>query len=586
MLSLFFRLSLLLALGSQLLAPSSQAQSYINGFPSALGQTTSAASLPVVMASDDLLPVTTNSPIISGPPSAQSLAATGTFQFSVQGGTVVALTLTNAPAATATWVGTVGFQWSANGSTWNTLSATPRSTLPGSSAVQASSTTAPGLWLASLPANAAFVRYNVTAWTSGTIWGFVEPWNQTNGVIQLPWTPTVTSGQTLAGWFDASGINSLLIRISAVTTTVVTVQGTNDPSGTDVDTINVHDTKTANASGASTITAANTFRALLVGHKWVRVQVTTTGTVLTVQGITATLGQIFSLSSSGNSVFVATNNASVNVAQVSGNASIGTQANGSTNRALGVTLATAVAQTDQSATAFAGSGRVNGTVVASAAGGGVSCAFNLNVTVTTLGTATALVPVLAISTDSGTTYTDVWTCTPITATTQIRVPAIPMEGRRRWSIMSVGGTSTTIPATITAQELPGVNLIQRQFVDIFSATNPTASVVNGVSTPSTLVSTTISSTSGVAVIEGCKLVTITGVFTGGTPTTAPVYALQTSDDATNWFTTATTISPTAAGTFRATATNVCARYARLIITTASAGGTAYGVTYTSIYGIN
>ena len=281
-----------------------------------------------------------------------------------------------------------------------------------------------------------------------------------------------------------------------------------------------------------------------------------------------------------------TSNSAINLSQVGGSTPNTSVANGSTNKALGTAISTAIAQTDQSATAYAGSGRINGTVVASAMGGGVSCSFDVNLTITTIGTATSMVPVLAESYDSGTTYTDIWTGTPMTATGHQRVPAIPIAGRRRWSFMNVGGTSTTAPATIIAQELPAVYALQRQFVDIYAATNPTASIVNGVTVASTLVSTTLSSTSGVALMEGCKLISISGVFTGGTPTTAPIYTLQVSQDATNWFTTTCTMTPTAAGTFGATLPNACWRYARLIVTTASAGGTAYGVTYTAINGIN
>lgn len=522
-------------------------------------------------------------PIISGPPSAQSRASTGTFQFSVQGGTVVALTLTNAPAATSTWVGTVGFQWSPDNTNWFSLNATPRSTLPGANAVQVTQSTTVGLWLATLPTNAQFVRYNVSAWTSGTIWGYVEPWQQANGIIQLPWAPSVTNGQTISGWIDASGINSLLIRVSAITTTQLQFQGTNDPSGTDTDNIPAQDAKTANAVPSTAMTAAQTWRAILSGHKWVRVQVTTTGTVCTIQGISATLGPIAAVSSASNSV-----NAQANIAQIGNLAAITGQPNGVANKtALGVMLGTALSNTDQNALGAAGSGRVNGTAIAAGVGGGVSICADVNITVTALGTATALVPVLAVSSDASTIFTDVWTGTPITTSTRVRVPAIPIEGRRRWSLMSVGGTSTTVPMTVTTQELPAVYPLQRQFVDIYAATNPTASIIAGTSYPSTLVSTTLNSTSGVAVVESCKIITMSGVFTGGTPSTAPVYTLQLADDpAGPWFSTSTTMSPTAAGAFRATAANVSARFARIIVSTASSGGTPYGVTYTSIYGIN
>lgn len=266
-------------------------------------------------------------------------------------------------------------------------------------------------------------------------------------------------------------------------------------------------------------------------------------------------------------------------------------ANGSTNRALGVSVATAMANTDHSAIAFAGAGRVNGAVVASALGGGVSCSFDINVTVTTLGTATSLLFVLQESYDSGTTWSDIWTSQPFTTSQHIRVPALPISGRRRWTMHNVGGTSTTVPATITAQELPGQALIQRQYVDVYAATNPMQSVINGTTVSSTLQSTVLNSgstsASGVAIVEGCKNITLTGVFTGGTPTTGPTYALQISQDGTNWFTTSTTMTPgLVAGTYMATLANTCARFARAVTTVASSGGTPFTVPYIAINGTN
>ena len=239
-------------------------------------------------------------PPITSRPSAQSLAATGAIQFGVLPGATVVATLTNAPAATATWVGTVGFQTSPDGASWSNVNAIPNG-IVGAGAVTATSSTAVGEWLIQIPTNHYFFRYNVTAWTSGTIWGFLDAWNL-GSVLQQPWSPTVTSGQTLMPWTDASGIAELMIRLSAITTCVFTVQGTNDPAGTDVSTLQVQEANTAASTGASTITAAGSFRAQTMGFKWVRVQCTTTGTVATVQGITARLGFPLLLTSTGDSI--------------------------------------------------------------------------------------------------------------------------------------------------------------------------------------------------------------------------------------------------------------------------------------------
>jgi hypothetical protein len=273
----------------------------------------------------------------------------------------------------------------------------------------------------------------------------------------------------------------------------------------------------------------------------------------------------------------------VSINQLSGSTIVSAYGNGATNRIMSVVLGSCTPNTDANAVAFAGAGRVNGTLVASGGGTGVSISADINVTVTTLNSATALIFILQESYDSGATYSDIWFSTPFTTSQHIRMPAIPIRGRRRWCMHSVGGTSSTVPATITAQELPCVYPGSTQFVDVYSATNPSASVINGVTVASALVSTTLSSTSSPCIIESYKNITISGVFTGGTPTTAPVYTLQVSQDATNWKSTSCTMSPTAAGTFSSDlALTGCYRYARLIVTTASSGGTAYGVTYTAI----
>ena len=47
-----------------------------------------------------------------------------------------------------------------------------------------------------------------------------------------------------------------------------------------------------------------------------------------------------------------------------------------------------------------------------------------------------------------------------------------------------------------------------------------------------------------------------------------------------------TFSPTGAGTFGATMANVCWKFAKIQVTTASAGGTAYTVSQTQINGSN
>lgn len=520
-----------------------------------------------------------------------------------------AVSYTTSLPATATGTVTVNvtagsfagnFQSSPDGTSWSNVSVFPQTftsiSAPTNNAAMA------GLFRYHATALEKFLRFNLTAITLTGVQGNltshvlrvdIDAFDRLGSIVNLPYisyvaatAATFPAGIPFIMPIDTNCVSEVAIGLAAFAGTSQSLawRQTNDPLNGTNDTISNSTTQSATNTIAINTTVPGSFRiAPSQRYLFVNYSGGSAVTAATVSGVIARIGAQPSMPS----VTLSTNNVATNISQIGGQAPITASANGSPSKALGIIVGTAVPNTDQSATAFAGSGRVNGTTVISNTGGGVSAAFDLNITVTTLGTATALVPVLAVSLDSGTTFTDVWTATPITTSQHIRVPAIPIEGRRRWSLMSVGGTSTTVPATITAQELPGVNVLQRQFVDIFAATNPTASVINGVTTASTLVSTTAGSTSGVALVEGCKLITVTGVFTGGTPTVAPIYTLQISDDTINWFTvTGTMITPTAAGTFKATAVNMCARYARLNVTTASTGGIPYGVTYTSIYGIN
>ena len=237
---------------------------------------------------------------------------------------------------------------------------------------------------------------------------------------------------------------------------------------------------------------------------------------------------------------------------------------------------------DQISTSFAGAGRING-AINSLSSSAIGLAADVSVEAITLGAASAVIPVLSETYNNGITWTDIWTGNPMTAVGRQRVPALMVSGPHRWSFMSVGGASTVLSSTIIVKEVQEA-LTLRQFFDVYAAINPTASLIGGTSTASALVSTTLSSTSGIALIEGCSHVTVAALFTGGTPSTAPVYGLQVSMNGTDWITLVPTFSPTAAGFFGMTIANICARFARVIITTASSGGTPYGVTYVSING--
>lgn len=276
-----------------------------------------------------------------------------------------------------------------------------------------------------------------------------------------------------------------------------------------------------------------------------------------------------------------------NLSQIGGAAPNVSVANGSANRSLSTSQATAVAQVDVNAAAFAGAGRVNGTVIASAQGGGAVISAEVNVSALTLGTATGIVLVLQES-RGGSNFTDIWTSRIITATGIVSVPPIAVGGRRRWAVHSIGGTSTTVTVTVNTNELPtGTYPLVRSFRDAFAATNPFATVFNNAAlAASTLVLTTGNSTTTPFLVEGCKQITAFMTLTGGVPTTQPVLTLELSMDGTNWWATGTTLTATGAGVVMASLSGATAKFARLRVSTASAGGTAYTLGEIGIEAVN
>ena len=214
--------------------------------------------------------------------------------------------------------------------------------------------------------------------------------------------------------------------------------------------------------------------------------------------------------------------------------------------------------------------------------GGVSISADILFTITTLGASTGIVPILQQSSD-GSTWTDVWKGLPVSTTSHQQMPAVLIDGQHRFACESLGGNATTATITVNAKELPATYPPYHQFVDFYSSTNPSSTVINGGTTATTLVSTSVNSTSAPAYIDKCKSVTISGLFTGGTPTIAPIYTLQVSNDTANWKSTTCTMTPTSSGYFTSDIQLTgCYRYARLIVSTASTGGTPYTATYTAI----
>lgn len=518
------------------------------------------------------LPTLNGQPMITSVPASQSLAATGMIQFGVVGGQTLALTLTNAPGATATWVATVGFQYTVDGTNWLALNANLKG-IPGASAVPVSSTTTVGLWLTTPPIDAIAIRYNVSAWTSGTIWGYCDVWGQPNSVIILPFTPTVISGVTLIGPIEMSGLSEITAHISAATTTQLTAQGSDEPTFASPFIIQVQDlnSTTAVAGGATVFT--NPIRFSSRGFKWVRLQCTTTGTVLTIQGASATQGTPVHLSAQGSSVAVSATNLPVNIAQLGGATPISIQPNGATNRAGVNGVAGPLSNTDYNAQAWAAASG-SGATIANANGLGASCGFDINATAVTLGSAVGTWVFLQESYDNGTTFRDIWQSELITATGHTYIPAIPCGGRRRMRWININATgaataATTVTITVTAMDSSIGFVKQVQWYDrTNNVTAGTAAPGNGASFP----------------IDGCK--TVNAYLKTGTATTAASYKVQYSNNNVDFFdvSAATAIIALTAGItpIPITAGSV-GRFARFVCT---AGGTSQLVTEAGFYGVN
>ena len=290
---------------------------------------------------------------------------------------------------------------------------------------------------------------------------------------------------------------------------------------------------------------------------------------------------------SGTAISPTTAQLGVALVKINGFSAAGAGANGSPVASLGVTISTAVNQVDQSSTAFAGSGSVVGTIVASSQGGGAAISAEINVTALTLGTATAVFAILQES-RGGTNFTDIWVSDPITATGIVSMPAVSVAGRRRWRFFSVGGTSTTVTATITSLELPAGYIVQRQMRDYYAATNPFAAMSNSVAlTASNFVLGTVSTATTPMYIEGCKSITAFMTLSGApTVTTQPTVTLQLSMDGTNWWSTASTLVAAGTGTYMSNYQGT-AKFARLLVTTAAAySAGSYTISNIGIQGVN
>lgn len=491
------------------------------------------------------------------------------------------------------------FQSSPDGSNWSNINVIPKTFT--CAAVSTSSFVAPGLYQYQATSTDKFLRFNLTSINStgpgSNLSTFrlrfdIDAFDRSAGIVNLPYVAyiaataaTYPTGLPVIMPVDVTGIGYLSAGITALagTSQTITWKQTGDPFG-QTTSGQPHITSGA-AQNAVAITATATGEYQLAPTQrflYANMSGGTAVSSLTFSGVVGHVGAQVAMGSTVNTI----NNQPINVSQIGGGGAVCSTIQGSSNTALGVYVGGSNNST-LTTTAFAGNGATNGATQAFTAGGGSAMAFDINVSSLTLGTATSVIFSIEESYDNGTTYSSIWSTDPVTATGHVRVPPLLITGRVRLRAWSVGGTSTTVTTATNVMASGASPTTQRYMADIYAATNPFTSNINGTSYASTLVSTTLNSVSAVALMEGCKNITLTGVFSGGTPTTGPTYAIQISQDATNWFTTTTTMTPgTTAGTYSATLANTAARFARVIVTVASSGGTPFTVGKISLYGTN
>lgn len=517
--------------------------------PAALGQTTSANSLPVVIASDQSeLTVNSTTPVTAVTPTSNSMAAlNATVQYTLQPGGNYYLSLTNGPGVTSAWSGTVTFQYSLNnGSSYSSLTAIPIAGPSG--AANVTTATANGLWYVSLPANNQniLVRANMTSYSSGTAYFFAQA-NLPASRVMLPWTYTVTSGQTLMGPIDATGFTCIDVQLSAVTTTVVTAQGTNDPTLTTWVSLPVISGGTQ-AAAASTLTAALTYRVNPEAYKWVRLQVTTTGTVLTVQGISGLIGQQpLLLTSIGNDMGVTVNSGTLTtVSTVTSVTTTGT--NNTTYTNADIASAAIITTTTGSAVTVAA---------------GTSVAWNVAITAAS-GTNPTYDFVVQESGD-GTNYTTIYAAPRQTTTGFFITPSIKLNHNRYRIVETIGGSSPSFTRAVTSSRTQGSNVYQRNIVD------------------RTIVPSSTSSTTASLYSEGASQYTM--IVNQGTGGSAVQFAMDGSDDNSNWVQNLTNTFGVVGGATPVTATYSGAAY-RYIRVRAVTGVASATISYVTIMASN
>jgi len=370
---------------------------------------------------------------------------------------------------------------------------------------------------------------------------------------------------TVNGWYDAAAFSFVQLQWvggAGITAGAVQVEATNDTTVSaktlvlQADSINAVGGIGPFAIAASSTSAYWT----AVTYRYIRVRVTTAFAGGTVQVIAAFLQQP-PIQPVGSSL-------SQDLKYIASNAVISPGINGGAAGILPVFPVSGSLLIDYSAQNVAAASGSLSTVSNSINSSTIT--FDVNLTAFTAGSSTGLDLYLQESPDNGTTYYDIWQCETLTAVGRCRIPAIPVNGRRRIRWVNRGGAATTATLTVTSTGNPTALPIQRQFFDRTSGVGSGTAVLN--------------TNSAAYDIAGCKQISV--VMQAGTATAVGSFQVQMSMDGTNWYnaSAATAIGATTANnTVIPITSGMVGRYLRV---TCTAAGTTQVINAIHIYGTN
>jgi hypothetical protein len=184
--------------------------------------------------------------------------------------------------------------------------------------------------------------------------------------------------------------------------------------------------------------------------------------------------------------------------------------------------------------------------------------FEMNVTAVS-GTNPTLDLVFQESPDNGTTWVDEWHWERVTATGVYYTPNLTINTTKFRFVWTIGGTTPSFTFSISSNQGTAVGIQLRRFFD------------------RTINLNSLNSTSAAFYTDGCRGYVIS--VNDSACTTFPTLALQTSEDGTNFSTTALSLATTSSGTFVSTMSQTPGRSARIIT---SVAGSTCTLDYVSI----